>query len=156
MCGAGNDCQHPVDAAYLSSWIAGFDALLTNVTSTFTNVYVNLVSTLDLSNVARIQRSTVFCAIEHKYLLKECGCIDRGNATELVQLDENVHTFDAALKQLAGKWQAQLKAQGREDIAIVYQDFMEGVGASLDMSFLNSLDCFHPSTRGHEMLAVSV
>ena len=40
----------------LKKWAAGYDELLTNVTSKLKNVYVNLVSTLDLSHIARIQR----------------------------------------------------------------------------------------------------
>ncbi len=36
------------------------------------------------------------------------------------------------------------------DVAVVVQPFMEGVGAALDLSFLNTLDCFHPSAKAHE------
>ena len=49
------------------------------------------MSTLDLSNVARLQRESAVCSIEHRLLLKECGCIDRGNKTELEALDRSVH-----------------------------------------------------------------
>ncbi len=30
----------------------------------------------------------LYCDIEHRYILEECGCIDRGNATQLKSLDE--------------------------------------------------------------------
>jgi hypothetical protein len=33
---------------------------------------------------------------------------------------------------------------------------MEGIGPTLDLSFLNGLDCFHPSTVGHELLAIGL
>jgi len=69
-------------------WITETNQLLHNISQTFNKVYVNLISTLDLSNIARLQRSVEYCSIEHRYLLNECGCIDKGNATELVQLDE--------------------------------------------------------------------
>ena len=49
-------------------------------------MYISLMSTLDLSHIARLQRVHIGCRLEHKYLLKECGCIDRGNATQLVQV----------------------------------------------------------------------
>ena len=86
---AANDvcghCDGPMKDKY---WIKGTNEVLYNISKTFNNVYVNLVSTLDLSNVARLQRSVEYCDIEHRYILHECGCIDTGNATQLKQLDE--------------------------------------------------------------------
>ena len=153
VCGA---CSGPLSTDYLNSWIDGHDALLRNVSSNMRKIYVNLVSTLDLSNVHRIQRSKVGCTIEHKYILQECGCIDRGNATELAQLDANVHAMNSALHNLADRWYRRLRTEGRTDMAVVVQGFQESIGSNLDHTFLNSLDCFHPSTVGHELLAVGL
>ena len=142
---------------YLEEWAKGYDELLTNVTKTMKNVYVNLVTTLDLSNIARIQRAHTLCSIEHKFVLKECGCIDRGNATELAHLDFSVHTFNNRLHEIASNWTSKLKVMGRDgDIAIITQPFMEGVGSTLDLSFLNTLDCFHPSAKAHQDLAIGL
>ena len=150
-------CDGPlVDSAYLNAWIGKHDEVLRNVTSTMRKVYVNLVSTLDLSNVHRIQRSKIGCTIEHKYILQECGCIDRGNETELAQLDANVHAMNDALHDLAAKWYNRIAASNRTDVAVVVQTFQEEIGSTLDASFLNPLDCFHPSTEGHELLAVGL
>ena len=41
-------------------------------------------------------------------------------------------------------------------MAVVTQGYQEGVGKTLDHTFLNSLDCFHPSLRGHEDLAIGL
>merc|ERR1711964_347754 len=106
------------------------------ITSTMRNVYVNLVSTLDLSNIARIQRKHTLCRIEHKRILKECGCIDRGSDTQLQQLDASVHAFNDRLHKLAATWYAKLREMGREkDVAVVVQPFLQGIGKSLDLSF---------------------
>jgi hypothetical protein len=129
--------------------------LLTNVSNTLTNVYVNLISTLDLSNVARLQRSHEFCKIEHK-VLNECGCIDKGNATQLQWLDRNVHSMNAALHQIASQWYTTLHTQGRSDMAVVVQGFQESIGPELDITFLSKLDCFHPSAEAHEELAIGL
>ena len=153
VCG---QCNGPVDNATLSSWVGKIDELLTNVSTTMQNVYVSLSSTLDLSNVARIQRSSLYCSVEHKVILKECGCIDRGNATQLAQLDANIHTYDSALHDLAQKWYEKLQAAKRTDMAVVMQSFLEGVGPELNKPFLNNLDCFHPSALGHQDLAVGL
>jgi len=41
-------------------------------------------------------------------------------------------------------------------MAVVEQSYQEGIGATLDISFLNKLDCFHPSELGHEDLAIGL
>jgi hypothetical protein len=141
VCG---ECNGPMD---IVQWSARTQQLLLNITNTFKNIYVNLVGTLDLSNVARIQRSDLFCKIEHS-VLKECGCIDRGNSSQLLQLDENVHKVNAELHRIAQKFTTMLQQQGRTDMAVVMQGFQEGVGKTLTRKFLSNLDCFHPSTTG--------
>jgi len=157
VCGAGHECQHAIDDHDIKHWIEGYDTLLTNVSKTMRRVYVNLVSTLDLSSVHRIQQeSGLFCKFEHGVVLRECGCIDRGNKTELQTLDDNVHTLNTQLHTLAAKWHTQLANQGRTDMAVTVQGFMEGVGKQLDHTFLNKIDCFHPSTVGHQDLAVGL
>jgi phospholipase B1 len=147
-------CDAPLTSEYLEKWAAGADAMLHNISTHTKNIYVNLVSTLDLSNVARLQKTNIKCLVEHKLLLEECGCIDRGNATQLKQLDENVHTMNTRLHKLATDWRAKL--HDREDMAVVLQPFQESIGPSLDISFLNTLDCFHPSAKAHESLAVGL
>jgi phospholipase B1 len=150
-------CDAPVNGtAYLEAWTAKTDELLTNVSTTMKNVYVNLISTLDLSNIARLQRTSVKCTVEHKVILKECGCIDRGNKTQLAQLDVNVHAFNAQLHAIASRWRAKLAASNRTDMAVILQPYQEGIGPTLDISFLNALDCFHPSSIAHESLAIGL
>ena len=150
VCG---ECDAPLAGSpYLVDWTTRTDTFLQNVSETFSNVYVNLVSTLDLSNVARIQRSKLGCKIEHQ-ILKECGCVDKGNETQLEMLDTNVHTMNAELHTLAKSWRSKLVDEGRWDMAVVMQPYQEGVGSQLDWHWLNTLDCFHPSELGHASLA---
>lgn len=148
-------CDAPLSSKYLESWASKYEELLVNISSTMTNVYVNFVSTLDLSNVARLQRSKIGCKIEHQ-ILQECGCIDKGNKTQLKQLDENVHMMNNRSHQIVAKWYNKLRNMSRNDMAVVQQSFQEGIGATLDIGFLNKLDCFHPSTKGHQSLAVGL
>jgi hypothetical protein len=139
-------CDAPlVGTKYLADWTAKTNEVLLNISSSMENVYVNLISTLDLSNIARLQRTSVKCAIEHKIVLEECGCIDRGNKTQLAMLDVNVHTMNTELHKLAQNWRTKLQGENRTDMAVVVQSFQEGIGKTLDLSFLNALDCFHPS-----------
>jgi hypothetical protein len=149
VCG---ECNGPMDT---KKWTKKMNELLSNATSTYKNVYINLISTLDLSNIHRIQRTDAACSLIHD-VVHECGCIDVGNSTQLKQLDANIHTINGILHTLAQNWTAQLKADKRTDVAVVVQSFQEGIGASLTRSFLSKLDCFHPSTEGHESLAIGL
>lgn len=150
VCGS---CDGPKD---LTQWTSSFEQVLTNVTSNYRNIYINLMSTLDLSDVARLQRSVLFCSVEHRLLLKECGCIDRGNTTQLKMLDANVHAMNARLSSIASNWTDRLTKAGRDDVAVVYQPYLEGIGPTLDITFLNTLDCFHPAAKAHEQLAMGL
>lgn len=151
-----NKCDKPLEEKKLSKWLDRTNTLLQNVTSTMKKVYVNLISTLDLSRIADVQRHYTLCKLEHKYLLNECGCIDKGNKTQLQQLDENIHTVNAKLHELAATWYEKLRSQGRTDVAIVVQPFQENLKVPIDLNFLNHLDCFHPSSLGHQSLAVGL
>jgi phospholipase B1 len=137
-------------------WEQKTDEFLTNVSNSFTNTYVNLVSMIDLSNIHRIQQSKLGCKIEHGLVLEECGCIDRGTDEELAMLDRNVHYMNSRMHKFAADWRAKLAAQGRTDLAIVSQAGFEGIGPTLDSSFLSKLDCFHPSAQAHQSLAIGL
>lgn len=154
VCG---DCNSPTEEGKtFPVWEQKMEEFLENATARLKNTYINVISTLDLSNIARIQRSKLGCTIEHKYIVKECGCIDKGNSTQLAMLDRNVHYYNDRLHKFASDWYAKLQQQGRTDIAIVTQSFMEQIGPTLDFRFLSKLDCFHPSASAHEDLAIGL
>ena len=111
------ECNGPVD---LTNYLAKYNELLANITSVFTNTLVNVVTTMDLSNVARVQRANWFCKLEHE-LLHECGCIDKGNDQQLKQLDDNIHAMNNASHIMVQQWQQKMAAQGRTDMAFVVQ-----------------------------------
>jgi len=137
-------------------WEQKTEEFLTNVSNTFSNTYVNLVSMIDLDQIHRIQQSKVGCKFEHGVILEECGCIDRGNEDELAMLNSNIHYMNARFHKFAADWRVKLANQGRSDLAFVSQPFTEGIGKSLDYHFLSRLDCFHPSAEAHETLAVGL
>jgi len=150
-------CSEPANQSHTyATWVKKTDEFLVNVTSTFKNVYVNLISMLDLSNIHRIQKSKAYCSIEHKFLLKECGCIDRGTPSELQMLDENIHFMNNRLHKFAADWRVKLKQQNRTDIAIISQPAFEGIGKTLDSTFLSRLDCFHPAAKAHQSLGIGL
>ena len=60
VCG---DCAGPKD---LTQWANKTEELLANLTASHRRVYVNLMSTLHLSDIARLQRSKLGCSLEHR------------------------------------------------------------------------------------------
>lgn len=150
-------CDGPaVEANDYKMWEQKTEEFLENVTSTMSNVYVNVLAMLDLSHIHRVQQSKTGCKILHDLIIQEGGCTDRGTEEQLAQLDENVHFVNSRVHQFAADWTAKLQAQGRRDIAVVAQGFLEGYGAAMDSRFLSKLDCFHPSAEAHEDLAVGL
>ena len=80
-------------------------------------------------------------------ILKECGCIDRGNTTQLAQLDANINTHDSALvHDLGQKWYEKLQAAGRTDMAVQMQSFLEGVGPEPNKPFLKLAGLLPPAS----------
>lgn len=121
------------------------------------NVYVNLVATLDLSYIHKAQQSTPYCKELHKYL-HEGSCIDKPGVTdaELELLDHNIHMMNGMLHKLASKWYQTLQDQNRKDIAIQMQPFQIDIGPKVNIDFFDSLECFHPSALGQSLLATGL
>jgi len=149
-------CKEPLSEKELERWAQPYEELLHNISITMDKVYVNLISTLDLSHINRIQKTDFLCKFVHGVIIEEAGCIDRGTPEQLKQIDENIHTMNARLHKMAQDWYEKLKKQGRKDMAVVMQSFMEGVGHQLDRSFLSKLDCFHPAEKAHAALATGL
>lgn len=144
------ECHNDLNGTdYLKNWVSKTDELLTNLTATTKNIYVNLISTLNLSDVHRLQQTTLYCKELHAKVLDECGCLDRANPDQLQMIDHNVHLANAELHKLAQKHQTSLSESNRIDMAVVVQPFLENTGPEIGIEFLNDLDCFHPSTTGH-------
>lgn len=122
------------------------------------NVYVNLISTVNLSNIHRTQQETPYCKNLHKYVLHEGGCLDKKDVTqeELNLMDHNIQVMNEELHKLAAKWYQTLQDQNRKDVAIQMQDFQIGIGPELDHEFFDALECFHPSALGQSLLATGL
>lgn len=119
-------CDYDINGTdYLNNWVSKHDELLTNITTSTSNIYINLISTLDLSYIHRVQQTTPYCKNLHKYIINEGKCLDRKNTTEvqLDQLDHNIQVMNGELHKLAAKWYTKLEDQNRKDVAIQMQPF---------------------------------
>lgn len=153
-----DQCDAPVSDAFLQEWTNRTRHLFDSVAAhpNLTRTYINVVPLLNLSSVARVQRESVWCRIKHA-VIKECGCITpKATSQQLAQVDANVHTLNSQLHALVAEQMGKLRASGRQDLAFVVQPFLEGAGSRLDLPFLSSLDCFHPSESAHSDLAVGL
>ena len=153
-----DQCDAPLSASFLETWSNRTSQLLQAIADhpNMTRTYVNIVSLLDLSHVARVQRESVWCKLKHD-VVKECGCITpKASSAQLAQVDANVHVLNQRLHQLATLHTHKARANGRADLAFVAQPFLEGAGPRLTLDFLSDLDCFHPSESAHQELAIGL
>lgn len=89
---------------YLGNWTDSHDQLLQNITSSWKNVYVNLITTFNMSAVAEIERHYEHCAIRHKISSHECDPIGHGTNAELAYFTGVIDIFNTALHELTQKW----------------------------------------------------
>ena len=119
-------CKDDVNGtSYMKHQMEKYDELLTNITTTMGNVYVNFIATFDLSYVHKAEQTKAYCKNLHEYILHEGGCIDAKDVTdkELDMLDHNIHVFNQELHKMAQKWHEKLQADGRKDVAVQMQPF---------------------------------
>jgi len=147
-------CSEPVEGTTkFADWESRMQRFLENVTGTLRNTYVNLVSTLNISHVAKFKNGSPTCQALRQHL-KECPCISEGTASALSMLDRNIFAFNQRLHKFAADWRKNLTS--RSDVAIVVQPFLEGFGADMKADFLSTFDCFHPSITAHQDLAIGL
>lgn len=147
-------CSEPVEGtAMFADWESRMQRFLENVTGTLRNTYVSLVSTLNISHVAKFNSSSPLCQVLGRQL-HECPCLNKGTDFALSMLDRNIFAFNRRLHRFAADWRTNLT--NRSDVAIVVQPFLEGFGADLKKDFLSTFDCFHPSITAHQDLAIGL
>merc|ERR1712232_790156 len=147
-------CSGPIEGtAKFAKWESELQTFLQNATGSLRNTLISLVSTLNISHVAPLQRNNPQCSFIGNQF-KECPCFSPGTPSTLELLDQNIHTMNKRLHKFAADWRSTLAK--RSDIAIVVQPFLEGFGAGLDKSFFSTLDCFHPSASAHQDLAIGL
>jgi len=134
-------------------------AALASVHDSFSRVFVNLVSLFSLASVRRVtanHHGLLPCHFEAR-LLNECDCMDRPthgssqvSREQLDMLNNTTALLNARLIKLATAFNHR-----RPDFAVVAQTPL-ALQDIPDFSYISELDCFHPSAKGHHLMALKL
>eukprot|EP01113_Clastostelium_recurvatum_P044961 TRINITY_DN764_c0_g3_i1.p1 TRINITY_DN764_c0_g3~~TRINITY_DN764_c0_g3_i1.p1 ORF type:complete len:414 (-),score=67.18 TRINITY_DN764_c0_g3_i1:75-1223(-) len=119
-------------------------------------VFVNVLEGFNISQVYTLGQTSLYCAEVHKQVYKECGCLFKpGPQSDSARQEMDIlgQQYNQRIRNIA----ADYAAKQYPDFAVVVQP--QGRDTSIDkfpLSYLSSLDCFHPSVLGHEMFAITL
>jgi len=128
---------------------------LTDIERSISRVYVNLISLFSIASVRRATQShsgILPCHLESK-LLDECHCIDQPyqgwfiTEDQLQNFDKGIAVVNARIERVAEKFNHR-----RSDFAVVAHTSWAGQDIP-DFTYLSKLDCFHPSSHAHRVMA---
>lgn len=150
MIGANDICQYCINGYNntINTYIFNMEQLFQNIINDYQKTFVNVISVFDVGLTADWQNPG--CELVHK-LINECPCIlgndKKGNYKEIVkQLYKDINSL---LYPLVKKYE---KIGVLRNVKFVIQPIMENFQI-YNSSYLSSLDCFHPSAFGHELMA---
>jgi phospholipase B1 len=125
-----------------------FDALLDTIHQTIPRVFVNVISNVNMTHLAIIAQQ-FGCEAFHVFW-KECSCVFAPDSGELEKLNAVTIMFNERLHNLQNKWNMV-----DDQFAVVVQPMLEQLLVP-DLSWVSTLDCFHPSLKTHQMLGVNL
>jgi len=155
LIGANDLCEAcpPNSARQPDVWISTLDAYIQQIYTAFPKTFVAITYLLNISTVWDVMEAAGglkkdYCLfVRHK--LNECYCLDNGNKSQMLMMDETAQEYNVRIEALAQKWQSY----NYTDFTVTAIPFFGGSTAP-NMTFLSDLDCFHPSQLSHEALGL--
>lgn len=150
MIGANDICQYCLNGYNntIYKYIFNLEQLFQNIISDTEYLFVNVISTFDVSLTADWQNRG--CDFVHN-LINECPCIlgrdKSGDYRSIVK--KLFKDINLLLYPLVKKYD---EIGILRNVKFVIQPIMEDFQI-YNSSYLSSLDCFHPSAFGHELMA---
>eukprot|EP00455_Lapot_gusevi_P049966 TRINITY_DN717_c0_g1_i2.p1 TRINITY_DN717_c0_g1~~TRINITY_DN717_c0_g1_i2.p1 ORF type:complete len:347 (+),score=117.81 TRINITY_DN717_c0_g1_i2:49-1089(+) len=123
------------------------DQLLAKIHQEIPRVFVNILPTMNLSQVLPLGKNSTWCDLFHTFS-SECNCLFHGTDSDRANMDALGQEYAVRLQKLSNKY----TAMKIPDFAVVYQPFLRDTVIP-DSSYISTLDCFHPSERAHVEVA---
>jgi len=124
---------------------------LTTIQKQIPRVFVNIVEIFNISGVYDIAVNSTYCSTIHRFLAIECVCafdpID--GAYYRQKMDDMSVAYNQRTNQVVSSWPQS------DTFAVVVQPCLRD-GHILNIDWLSTLDCFHPSLLAHEGMAVAL
>ncbi|XP_065179526.1 phospholipase B1, membrane-associated-like [Sycon ciliatum] len=131
-----------------------FRQVLTGLKAGIPRLFVNVVQLMHVSVVHNATLHSEYCRSMHKSIFEwECSCAFSDTPDGLVmrqKMDNLTDLYNLALEEVV----AEISAEKSDTFAAVIQPgFTQPVNETFPISFLSTIDCFHPSLAAHIAMA---
>eukprot|EP00817_Percolomonadidae_sp_ATCC50343_P000975 CAMPEP_0117420510 /NCGR_PEP_ID=MMETSP0758-20121206/1830_1 /TAXON_ID=63605 /ORGANISM="Percolomonas cosmopolitus, Strain AE-1 (ATCC 50343)" /LENGTH=306 /DNA_ID=CAMNT_0005202163 /DNA_START=174 /DNA_END=1094 /DNA_ORIENTATION=+ len=143
--GANNLCRsckgHPEDQP--QAFVDVMEANIEKIYKLIPRVRVNIVSLFNISGVHTASEESAYCKVVHD-IVAECACMSKHGDEGRLIMDQNAMKINELLVDVERRWQAK----DTPGFGLALQPFTWQMVVP-DLSFLSSLDCFHPSVSAN-------
>eukprot|EP00026_Physarum_polycephalum_P011494 Phypoly_transcript_11724.p1 GENE.Phypoly_transcript_11724~~Phypoly_transcript_11724.p1 ORF type:complete len:362 (-),score=46.64 Phypoly_transcript_11724:105-1031(-) len=154
--GANDLCSSCTNQSYLQpdEFEVHLTKTLEGIRKNIPRVFVQMVEIMNLSQVYDLSLTNAYCKDIHRIIPFECDCIFDPNAnTTRALVDIYGQEYNAKTRAVA----AQYQAMNYPDFTVVSQPMGRNTAIKdLPLTFLSTLDCFHPSLIAHQAMAVGL
>lgn len=123
---------------------------LSKIREYFPKTIVSLISQIDFRKLYEFEKSDPFCAQVHEFLT-ECECAFSRDSSIRKKIEEMRTELNNILEDLENQW----IDEGDEEFMVIFHQFNRKNSIE-DVSLVSSFDCFHPSKKAHQTLAVAL
>eukprot|EP00762_Andalucia_godoyi_P002932 ANDGO_04184.mRNA.1 hypothetical protein CAOG_00259 len=129
-----------------------YDNVLTLLNQNIPRAFVNIMTLFNVSQVQRLAQKSAYCMEIHK-LFDECPCAIGPNSgpESWALMDAHTAAYNEKMYELEAKW----AAKGLAEFGVRIQPVLENLDLP-DLSYVSNLDCFHPSAKANEQMAMGL
>ena len=131
-----------------------FRQMLHELETQIPNLFVNVIQLMRVSTVYNVTLKSEYCRTMHESIFKwECSCAfsdtPEGRA-QRVRMDNLTDMYNLALEEVVAETS---KVPSNTFAAVIQPGFTEPAHERFPITFLSTIDCFHPSLAAHQAMA---
>jgi len=126
------------------------DAVVNKLQQQVPRLFVNLLPMFNVSGVYYLTRNVTYCKDLHTVPI-ECPCGFSNDIKKRTFMDSVLQAYNKRMYTIAKKWQQKHLS----DFILTLQPFTANLTIP-DISYLSTLDCFHPSLKAHEKIGTAI
>eukprot|EP01028_Stygiella_incarcerata_P005280 TRINITY_DN223_c0_g1_i4.p1 TRINITY_DN223_c0_g1~~TRINITY_DN223_c0_g1_i4.p1 ORF type:complete len:359 (-),score=94.54 TRINITY_DN223_c0_g1_i4:286-1362(-) len=152
--GSNNLCEvcHHTNVSYPDVYKKQMHDIIAKVRDDIPRVFLNVIPNLPVTEVYPLIESSEYCIAFHK-LIEECSCVvgkDSSDETRAL-MRERHEEFNNAIFEIENEF----SESNSTTFAVRVQPITDKT-VMPTLKYLSSLDCFHPSALGHEILSINL
>ena len=146
------ECEDiPIEPSSIADYEKYFRITLQTLQAKVPRLLVNVGQMFNVSQIYKLSLRAKSCENIHRLLPEECLCAfkhgEEGDKHRRV-MDQTAVAYNRALEKVAAEFPRS------DSFAVVTQPAMrDGNLSTFPLSFISTLDCFHPSLEAHQMMA---